>query len=104
MAGQYRIKQAERLAEVEAAARLVAQFGDGRAAGFPGAQGPAPDFAAAERGVTVYGLAGQPLLALAMDSTESGAFWVRREADGVVFRIERRVADQIAPEERALRP
>lgn len=86
------------------ASRLVHQFGDVRAAGFPEAVGPAPDFTAAERGVTVLGVAGQPLLALAMDSTESGAFWVRREADGVVFRIERRVADQIAPEARALRP
>lgn len=86
------------------AARLVAQFGDVRAAGFPDAQSPAPDFAAAERAVTVLDRAGRPVLDLAMDSTESGAFWVRRGADGVVFRIERRVADQIAPEERALRP
>ncbi|MBK7713941.1 MAG: DUF4340 domain-containing protein [Gemmatimonadetes bacterium] len=100
-AGGWRL--ADGVTDSVAAARLVTQFGDVRAAGFPDAQGPAPDFAAAERGVTVYGLAGQPLLALAMDSTESGAFWVRREADGVVFRIERRVADQIAPEERALR-
>lgn len=86
------------------AARFVAQFGDIRAVGFPEATGPAPDFGGTERRVRVLDRAGQELLGLELDSIPSGSFWARRASDSVVYRIEGRVADLLAPEATSVRP
>jgi hypothetical protein len=86
------------------AGRFVFQFGDVRAAGFPDARGPTPDLTRPERQVAVLDRAGQPLLRLVLDSTDGGAFWARRESDGVVFRLDARVVDLVAPAEATLRP
>lgn len=85
-------------------ARFVYQFGDVRAAGFPDSSVPAPDFGQSERAVTVRDRSGGLLLELALDSTAAGAFWARRGSDGVVFRLDGRVVDLLAPEEKSLRP
>lgn len=86
------------------AVRFLFQFGDVRAAGFPDASGPTPDFSQVERTVTVRNRAGEPLLGLALDSTEAGAFWVRRERDSLVFRVDGRLAELLTPAESSLRP
>lgn len=86
------------------AERFVALFGDVRAVGFPEAGAPAPDFSGTERRVRVRDRSGKELLGLELDSIPSGSFWARRASDSVVFRIEGRVAEVLAPDAASLKP
>ncbi len=84
-------------------ARLLAQFGDIRATGFPDrAELDSLDFMAPERSLTLSDAAGQPLLALVFDSTASGAFWIRPVAGGPVYRLDGRTTELMTPLSSAL--
>ena len=84
-------------------ARFLAVFGDLQAAGFPDrAELDSITFAPPERSVTLSGANGQPILALVLDSTPSGAFWVRPSAGGPVYRLDGRTTALITPEESSL--
>ncbi len=83
-------------------ARLLAQFGDVRAAGFPDrGELDSIDFSAPERTVTVSDAAGHALLGLVLDSTAAGAFWAR-SIDGAVYRLDGRTTALVTPAESAL--
>ncbi len=59
------------------------------------------DFTRPDRRVTLVDAAGDTLLALAFDSTESG-YWVRRAPGGTVFELFRWKGEEIAPSDSAL--
>jgi Domain of unknown function (DUF4340) len=93
-----------RSADSTKVARFLAQFSGLRASGFPEqAEMDSIDFSRPERSVTLSSREGQPLLALLMDSTHGGSFWVRRAAGGPVYRVDQRVADLVAPAETTLK-
>jgi len=82
--------------------RFLALFGDLRAAGFPHASDlPGIRFDPAERIVTLTDTAGQTLLALRLDSTETG-YWAQTRASPAVYRLETRVTESITPAESTL--
>ena len=86
-----------------AVARLLEQFKSLSAAGFATrAQADSADFATPERRVTLSAPGGRPLLALAMDSAGSN-YWVRKDADSTVYRLDSWTADQLAPKDSTLR-
>lgn len=83
-------------------ARLLAQLGDLRAVGFPDrVELDSIDFGHPERSLTVLNAAGDSLLALVLDSTTSGAFWVR-SAGGAVYRMDGRTTGLVTPAESTL--
>ncbi len=91
-----------RAADSTKVARYLALFGDLRAAGFPGATDlPGIRFDPAERTVTLTDTAGQTLLALRLDSTETG-YWAQTRASPAVYRLETRVTESITPAESTL--
>ncbi len=85
-------------------ARFLAHFDDLRATGFPGPEElDSIRFDPPDRAVTLFGAAGQPLLALVFDSTSGGAFWVRAASDGPVYRIDGRATELATPAESTLK-
>lgn len=66
------------------------------------AQIDSADFTRPDRRVTLVGGRGDTLLALLLDSTETG-FWVRHAAGGTVFELFRWKGDEIAPADSVLR-
>jgi hypothetical protein len=84
-------------------ARFLSIFGDLRATGFPDRSDlDSIKFAPPERGITLSGPSGQPILALVFDSTPSGSFWVRPAAGGPVYRLDGRTTSLVTPEEKSL--
>jgi hypothetical protein len=93
-----------RPADATKVARFLGQFSGLRASGFPEpAEMDSIDFSRPERTVSLSSREGQPLLALLMDSTHAGSFWVRRAAGGPVYRLDQRVADLVTPAESTLK-
>ena len=91
-------------ADSAAVARLLSQFAELRATGFPTrAQSDSADFRKAERRVRLLGPSGMPLLAIALDSSTAGAFWVRADSGGSVYKVDQRLAEMITPAESFLR-
>ncbi len=83
-------------------ARFLALFGDLRAVGFPDAADlSAIRFDPAERNVTLSDTAGQPLLALRLDSAETG-YWAQARSSPAVYRVETRITELITPAESTL--
>lgn len=94
---------AGRPADSAAVARLLGAFADVSATGFAtDAQRDSLDFRRPDRTVTVLGLAGDTLLALAIDST-GGGYWARRGGDETVFRLDFWRADELTPTDSTLR-
>lgn len=81
------------------ARRLFEQVANLRGTAFPDSREPSLSFTPPDRTVRVLGREGSLLAALALDSSESGAIWVLREADGLVFKLDARVAELITPRE-----
>ena len=83
-------------------ARFLGLFGDLRATGFPdAAELSTIRFDPAERVVTLSDTAGQPLLALRLDSVETG-YWVQSRRSPAVYRLESRISELITPPESTL--
>jgi hypothetical protein len=90
-------------ADSAAVSRLLGQLASLTATGFPtSAQADSANFTTPERSLTIRGKTGQVLAALAFDSTANG-FWVRREGQPTVFRLESWAVDQITPADSTLR-
>jgi len=90
-------------ADTAAVARLLLQFRDLDAAGFPTeAQADSARFAPATRAVQLSGAGGRTLVDLRMDSV-ANTFWVRRAGDSITYRIDAWTADQLAPADSLLR-
>jgi hypothetical protein len=91
-----------RAADSTKVARFLALFGDLRAMGFPDATDlPGIRFDPTERIVTLADTAGLTLLALRLDSTETG-YWAQSRASPAVYRLETRVTELITPAESTL--
>jgi hypothetical protein len=90
-------------ADSAAVAALLSQLKSFNASGFATqAQIDSAKFTPADRSLRVRGKGGQVLGALAFDST-SGGFWVRREGQATVFRVESWTADQVTPVDSTVR-
>lgn len=108
--GRWTVSRAEggwtvagRPADSAAVARLLGALADVSATGFAtDAQRDSADFGRPDRTVTVLGLAGDTLLALAIDSTTAG-YWARRGGDDTVFRLDFWRADELTPTDSTLR-
>jgi hypothetical protein len=86
-----------------AVAGLLGQFRNLSAAGFATrAQADSADFTRPERRVRLLAPGGRPLLALAIDSAGSN-YWVRKDADSTVYRLDSWTADQLTPKDSTLR-
>lgn len=79
------------------ARRLFEQVANLRGTGFPDTREPPLSFSPPDRTIRLLGRDGQALASLELDSTESGAIWVRRGADSLVFKLDARVAELITP-------
>jgi hypothetical protein len=85
-------------------ARFLAQFGALRAAGFPAPEEmDSISFRPPDRSVRLIGSDNRVLLALELDAASSGAFWVRGDSTGPIYRIDARVGGAITPAESTLR-
>jgi len=85
-------------------ARFLSHFNNLRATGFPeAADMDSIRFDPPDRAVTLSSADGRPLLALVFDSTSGGAFWVRADTGGAVYRLDGRAADLATPAESTLR-
>ncbi len=83
--------------------RLLNQYRDLESNGFATeAQIDSADFDSPDREVRLFGLAGDTLVSLVMDST-SGAFWVRRAEGGTVYRVLIWKVNQMIPVDSTLR-
>ena len=90
-------------ADSAAVATFLGRFRDLSSSGFASqAEADSADFAAPERAVRLEGAGSRLLAALAFDSTAS-AFWVRREGDSTVFRLERWTVDPLTPSDSTFR-
>lgn len=90
-------------ADSAAVASLLNQFKALDAAGFAtAAQADSANFAAPDRGIRLMAAGDRRLATLAIDSTLSG-FWVRREGDATVFRIDSWILNQLTPTDSTLR-
>ncbi len=90
-------------ADSAAVARLLGQFQDLQAAGFPTeAQAESARFNRPARVVQLAASGGKPLLVLRMDST-AGGFWVRRDGDSTTYRLDAWTVGQLAPADSTLR-
>jgi hypothetical protein len=84
-------------------ARFLSHFNNLRATGFPEAADlDSIRFDPPDRAVTLASADGRPLLALVFDSTSGGAFWVRADTGGPVYRIDERAAELATPAESTL--
>jgi Domain of unknown function (DUF4340) len=84
-------------------ARLLSQFQDLNATGFPtDVQMDSVDFENAERRVLLKTVAARDLAELVFDSTTFG-FWVKRTGDSTVYRLERYKVDQLTPADSTIR-
>lgn len=91
-------------ADSAAAARLVSQFQALNALGFPSdAQRDSVDFDAPDRRVLLRDADARTVAALVFDSTATG-YWVRREGDDTIYRLDRFKVDQLTPADSTLRP
>lgn len=88
-----------RAADSATSRRLFEQVANLRGTAFPDSREAPLSFTPPDRTIRVLGREGALLAALALDSTESGAVWARREADGLVFKLDGRVAELITPRE-----
>lgn len=87
-----------------AAARLLTAFRSLTAQGSAFAtdeEAASADFARPERRITLVGVSGDTLAALAFDSVATG-FWVRRAAGGPVFHLFQWKVDELVPTDSAL--
>ena len=90
-------------ADSAAVANLLNQFKTLDAAGFAtAAQADSANFAAPDKLIRLKAAGDRPLAVLAVDSTAAG-FWVRREGDPTVFRIDSWILNQLAPIDSTLR-
>ncbi len=90
-------------ADSAAVERLLGQYGPLTATGFPtDAQLDSANFDRPDLTVTVLGLTGDTLAALAFDSS-AAAYWLRRGSDGTVFRVLQWKVNQLAPADSTLR-
>jgi len=84
-------------ADSAAVHRMLNQYTSLQASGFAtDAQVDSVDFTRPERSITLFGLQGDTLASLALDSTSS-AYWVRVASDSVIYRILQWKANQIIP-------
>jgi hypothetical protein len=84
-------------------ARFLTHFKELRVTGFPTAgQADSARFAPAERKVTLFGPAGQPLAVVALDSLPS-LFVLRIGDGGELYTLDQRLTDLVAPAESTLR-
>ena len=93
-------------ADSGAAKRLVERFATLSASGFGGphtADSLAKRGARATRAVTLRGENGRELLSLSIDST-TGVFWVRKQGDSTLYRLDSWNVDQITPSTQSLKP
>jgi hypothetical protein len=94
-AAEWRLGQGA--ADSAAVTALLNRFRDVEAAGFPtAAQADSVSFAHPARTVRLLAEAGRPLLVLSMDSTATG-FWVRREGDADIYRMDTWTANTLTP-------
>lgn len=90
-------------ADSAAVAALLGQFRTLDAAGFATkAQADSANFAAPDRLIRLKAAGDRSLAVIAIDST-AGGFWVRREGNPTVFRIDSWVLNQLAPSDSTLR-
>jgi hypothetical protein len=83
--------------------RMLSQYNSLQASGFATAeQVDSTDFTRPDRTVTLYGLDGENLAALAFDSTNA-AYWLKVESDSVIYRILQWKANQMIPVDSTLR-
>lgn len=94
---------AQAAADSAKVAAFLGRFRDLEAAGFATpAQADSALHHAPRRRVTLRGTSGGPLLALTIDSTASG-YWVRREGDSTVYRMDSWNADPLTPADSTFR-
>ena len=90
-------------ADSAAVHRMLNQYSSLQASGFAtDAQVDSVDFSRPERSVTLFGLHGDTLASLALDSTSS-AYWVRVASDSIIYRILQWKANQMIPADSTLR-
>jgi hypothetical protein len=83
--------------------RMLNQYNSLQASGFATvAQMDSVDFSRPDRSVTLFGLDGETLTSMVFDST-SAAYWVRVDADSVIYRILQWKANQMIPVDSTLR-
>lgn len=92
-----------RPADSAAVGRVLQGLADVSAVGFAtDAQRDSLDFRRPDRTLTVLGVPGDTLLALAFDSTAAG-YWVRRAGDETVYRLDFWRYDELTPNDSTLR-
>ncbi len=90
-------------ADSAAVHRMLNQYNSLQASGFASpAQVDSTDFNRPDRTVTLFGLEGETLASLALDST-AAAYWLRVESDSVIYRILQWKANQMIPVDSTLR-
>lgn len=90
-------------ADSAAVHRMLNQYNSLQASGFASpAQVDSTDFNRPDRTVTLFGLEGETLASMAMDST-AAAYWLRVESDSVTYRILQWKANQMIPVDSTLR-
>jgi hypothetical protein len=82
---------------------MLSQYNSLQASGFAAPeQVDSTDFSRPNRTVTLFGLGGDTLASLAFDSTNA-AYWVKVDADSVIYRILQWKANQMIPVDSTLR-
>lgn len=91
-------------ADSAAVVRLLNQFGSINASGFPSeAQMDSVDLSNPDRRLVLRNRSNQLLWELAFDSTAASGYWVRRNGDSTIFRLDRFRVDQLVPADSTLR-
>jgi len=90
-------------ADSAAVHRLLNQYTSLQASGFATeAQVDSTDFTRPDRSITLFGLEGDTLVSMALDSTSS-AYWVQVASDSIIYRILQWKANQMIPADSTLR-
>ena len=90
-------------ADSAAVHRMLNQYTSLQASGFAtDAQVDSVDFSQPERSVTLFGLGGDTLASMALDSTAS-AYWVQVASDSIIYRILQWKVNQMIPVDSTLR-
>jgi hypothetical protein len=90
-------------ADSAAVQRMLTQYSSLQASGFAtGEQVDSVDFTRPDRSITLLGLQGDTLAAMAFDSTAS-AYWVQVASDSIIYRVLQWKANQMVPVDSTLR-